>query len=158
MIDGRWRSGEQGATLVEFAMVGALFLFTIMGMMTLALYVFEVQAANRAVQAAARWAVAGVNMKQLTGAQGNTLVPECGPNGPLPGVAPSGMLNSAQAAAGPFAPSITSTTLETAVPNTAYTNEGPGCVVTVTLPYRAFGLPFGLSLGNVTATATDYVT
>lgn len=134
--------------------MGSLFLFTIMGMMTLALYVLEVQAVNQSVQAASRWAVAGVNLVSPGG--GQIALPQCGLNASPAGQAPAGMITVAQAAAGPFGANIDSTTMETAAPDTS---QGTiGCVVTLTLPYRVFGLPFGLSLGNVTATATDYVT
>lgn len=150
----RRRGDALGATLVEFALVGGLFIFTILGMITLSLYVFEVQAANQAVQAAARWAVAGIHL-QSPGA-GQIALPPCGRNASPAGQPPAGMLTVAQAAVGPFAGSITTTTMQTATPDTA---QGTiGCVVTVTLPYRSFGLPFGLSLGDVTASATDYVT
>ncbi len=148
------RRGVHGATLVEFSLVGSLFIFTVLGLVSLSFYVFEVQAANWAVQAAGRWSVAAQNLQSP--GSGQIALPQCGSNASPPGSPPPKMLAVAGAAAGPFGSRITASSMQTAMPDTA---QGTiGCVVTVTLPYDGLPLPFGISLGDVTATATDYVT
>ena len=136
---------------MEFALVAPIFLLTMVGIFSAVFYVFEVQVANDAVQAAARWGVADANFQTVM--VGSPPAPEQEPWCiASPGDAPTPMVTVAQAAAGPFAGDITPTTLVTASASGGY-----GCQVTVTLPYAAFGGLFHVGPTSITATAVDYV-
>ncbi|HUY60488.1 MAG TPA: TadE family protein [Candidatus Dormibacteraeota bacterium] len=133
---------------MEFALVAPIFLMTMFGLVNAVWFVFETQAVTYASRAAARWAVAQANYDPTTGT-----VP-CTAGGATP--APPGMLQAAQAAAGPFAGAITTSTLTTDLPSDpAY---GLGCQVTVKLPFSFFGGIFHIGPTRVTSVATDYVT
>jgi len=146
------RNWQPGSAIVEFALVAPLFLAVIVLIVSAATYVFEVQVANDAAQAAARWGVATVNWAGSPVSQ-----PQC------PSVIPpAAMLAAARGAAGPFASSITAATLTAAAAPTA-TSTGLtagtyGCAITVTIPYVNFAGYFGLGPGTITAKAVDYVT
>ena len=138
--------------MVEFALVAPFFFAVVVGIVSAATYVFEVQVANDAAQASARWGVASVNW---TGSP--TAGPQCPASPP-----PAAMLAAARAAAGPFAGSITDSTLSAAAaPPTSSTGLGSGtygCEIQVTLPFVNFAGYFGLGPRTITATAVDYVT
>lgn len=146
------RRGRRGSTVVEFALVAPFFFAVVLGIFSAATYVFEVQVANQAAQAAARWGVAAANWTGSPNAQ-----PQCPAATP-----PAAMLASARAAAGPFAASITASSLTAAAaPPPSSTGLGTatyGCQIQVTLPYVSFAGPFGLGPRTITATAVDYVT
>ncbi|MHB8324088.1 MAG: TadE family protein [Candidatus Dormibacteria bacterium] len=140
-----------GATTVEFALIAPLLFALVFGLFSAATYVFEVQVANQAAQAAARWGVAAANF------QGDPPAPQC-PSSPPP----DGMISAAQAAAGPFASSINKSTLQDLAampPASAGLVSGTyGCQIQVTIPYVSFGGFFNLGPTSITATAIDYVT
>lgn len=144
------RSGwaEHGATLVEFALIAPLFFGLVFATMAGAMYVFEVQVANQAAQAGARWAVAAANFPQPVDV---TNPPGCpGVEAPVP--LNSGILAAAEAAAGPFASSMT-------VEYASASNGGsPGCQVFVEIPYVGLGGLLGFLPTVVKATGIDYVT
>lgn len=152
---GRRRRSQKGATIVEFALVGSIFLLVVGALMSAALYVFEVQMANDSAQAAARWAVAVTNYSSTTSAPQCTVSPATAP--------PAGMISAAKAAAGPFASGLT---LTTSIPSNANVSTGAnnasedqlGCTVKVSVPNILFGgwVPFGPH--NITAVAVDYET
>jgi len=141
--------------MVEFALIAPIFFVALFGVFSLALYVVEVQVANQAVQAAARWGVAAANFSGGS--------PQC----PEPaGSVPRGMLQAAQAAAGPFASSVTSSAGSASLSDAAapaasvagLARGTSGCQITLTLPYGGFGGFFGLGPHSITATAIDYQT
>ncbi len=131
--------------MVEFALVAPIFFAAMVGLVMAVMYVFEVQVANQAAQAAARWAVVVSNYSSTTNA------PQCG------GTAPSGMVTAARAAAGPYAASITTTTLgDYAVTGPASLGSPTGCRITVSLPFSGSG-GFFFGPPTIVATAVDYV-
>jgi len=134
----------RGATIVEFALVAPLFFLMVMGIMEGAWYVFEVSAINNSARTAARWEVAAANYQP-----GVTPLPDCAAtpivNAPL--VAP------AQAAAGPFASAITTSTLQ----NTAYDPSGSavtGCTVTITVNFTPLTSLIRLGSSTISSTFT----
>ena len=138
--------GATGATMVEFALVAPIFLAAVIGLFSAVMFVLEVQVANQAAQAAARWGVAAVNFS------GGGPSPQCPAGSP-----PSGMVNAAKSAAGPFA-----TNLSVADGGGTATSGGAVgsafCQITVSIPTLGFGGYFGIGPKYVTATAVDYVT
>ncbi|MGB6771417.1 MAG: TadE family protein [Candidatus Dormiibacterota bacterium] len=157
----RLRRSQKGATIVEFALVGSIFLLVVGALLSGALYVFEVQMANDSAQAAARWAVAVTNY--TVPASGTTPLPQCTAGGTT--APPAGMISAAKAAAGPFAGGLTLTTSTPNNANVSTGSNGPnggtdqaGCTVTVSVPNILFGgwVPFGPH--NITAVAVDYET
>ncbi len=138
--------GTRGATMVEFALVAPIFLAAVIGLFSAVIFVLEVQVANQAAQAAARWGVAAVNFS------GTGPSPQCPDATP-----PTGMVSAAKSAAGPFA-----TNLSVADGGgTATTGGAVGsafCQITVSIPTLGFGGYFGIGPKYVTATAVDYVT
>lgn len=150
-VTARWEPGQRGATVVEFALIAPLFFAMVIGLISAATYVFEVQVANDSAQAAARWAIAAANFT------GSTPAPQC-PSA----VAPAGMVAVARSAAGPLAGSINASTI-TDLGASASAGSGLaagtyGCEIQVTVPYVSFGGFFDLGPTHITATAVDYVT
>jgi Flp pilus assembly pilin Flp len=138
--------GTRGATMVEFALVAPIFLAAVIGLFSAVMFVLEVQVANQAAQAAARWGVAAVNFS------GATPGPQCPDVSP-----PSGMVNAAKAAAGPFATNLSISDAG----GTATSGGAVGsafCQITISIPTLGFGGYFGIGPKYVTATAVDYVT
>ena len=145
--------------MVEFALIAPLFFALVFGVFSASMYVLEVQVANQAAQAAARWGVAAQNFAVPSGSPvGTAPAPQC------PGASPPiGMLSAAKAAAGPFAASLSLTDGGgTAVPGGTSAPSGTPsssyCQITVSIPYVSFGGFFGLGPTSITATAIDYVT
>ncbi len=147
-IRARRSTREIGATLVEFALVAPIFLMTMFGLVNAVWFVFETQAVTYAARAAGRWAVAQANYDPTTGTVQCTASPAT--------PAPTGMLQAARAAAGPFAGAINTGTLTTSTPSDPA--FGLGCQVTVKLPFSFFGGIFHIGPTHVTSVATDYVT
>ena len=137
---------QSGATLVEFALVAPIVFGVLIGFFSVATYVFEVQVANQAAQAASRWAVARDN---FAGTPATLQCPDSPP--------PPGMVKVAQAAAGFLAGSL-SVVDKAASPGSSLQNGSYGCQIEVTVPYVSFGGYFGLGPPSITATAIDYVT
>ncbi|NNM96660.1 MAG: hypothetical protein HKL89_03520, partial [Candidatus Dormibacteraeota bacterium] len=90
---------------MEFALIAPIFFALVFGIFSVATYVLEVQVANQSAQAAARWGVAAQNFVVPPG--GTAPAPQC-PAAPPP----PGLIAAAQAAAGPFADSINSSTVQ----------------------------------------------
>lgn len=133
--------------MVEFALIAPIFFGVLIGLFSAATYVFEVQVANDAAQAASRWGVAAINF----GSGG----PQCPPTPST--TIPSGMLKVARAAAGPFPVTI----VKVSGVNPAAASlpaQTQGCTVVVQVPYASFGGLFGLGPTSIEATAVDYVT
>lgn len=138
---------------MEFALIAPIFFGLVFAIVNFSLYVLEVQVANQSAQAAGRWAVAAQNA-----VVSSTVQPTTAPAPPCPASpAPSGMKAAAQAAAGPFAGSLSVTD----VGGTATTGPAIGsyyCQVTVTVPYTGFAGFFGIGPRTISASAIDYVT
>lgn len=146
--DGDRRSAQRAQTFVEFALVAPIFFAVLFGIFSLCTYVVEVQVANDAAQAAARWGVMTANFA------GTPPAIQC-PDSP----APLGMIEAAQNGAGPWAGSMTGATVQDlpADPEPSLSSETYGCQITVTIPYFSFGGYFDLGPRVITATAVDYV-
>ncbi len=136
--------------MVEFALIAPIFFAAVIGLFSAVTYVLEVQVANQAAQAAARWGVAAVNFAAPTG--GAPLAAQC----PATTV-PTGMLSAAKSAAGPFAASMTVTD-GGGTASSGGANGSTYCQITVTIPVVGFGGYFGIGPASITATALDYVT
>lgn len=152
----RWRQwpmdfegrAQRGATLVEFALIAPLFFGLILATIAGSLYVFEVQVANDAAQAGARWAVAAENFPQPV----SPVNPPGCPTSEEVVPTSSGISLAARAAAGPFASSMV-------VEYVAASSGGSsGCQVFVTIPYVRLGGLLGFLPASVGAMAIDYVT
>lgn len=147
---------ESGATLVEFALIAPIFFAVVFAIFSIAIYVLEVQVANQAAQAAARWAVAAQNDgTTASSAPSNALTPPPCPSKSTS--APAGMQAAADAAAGPFASSLG------VIDIGGQASSGPAqgsyyCQVTVTVPYTNITGFFGIGPQHIRATAIDYVT
>ena len=139
---------QVGAAVVEFALIAPLFFAVVIGLFSAALYVLEVQVANQAAQAGARWAVATDN---FPGPVDSANPPGC-PASQSQVPSTSGILTAAKSASGPFANSMTVDY------NSASYGSAPGCQVTVQVPYVSSGGFFNLGPTSITATAIDYVT
>ena len=125
-----------------------IFFATLIALVSVCTYVFEVQVANDSAQAAARWGVLAANFS------GTPPTLQC-PSAPPP----PDMIRAAQNAAGPFAGSINEATVQdsAAAPAASLASGTYGCEVRVTIPYVSFGGYFDLGPTVITATAVDYV-
>lgn len=142
----RCRRRCSGATIVEFALIAPIFFAMVIGLFGAVTYVFEVQVANDAAQAAARWGIASANFV------GN--VNQCQGQPP-----PSGMVSAATAAAGPLAGSLQVTTGAPAnfTPSIDGGISTDYCYVQVQVPFVGFGGLFNLGPRHITANAVDYI-
>ena len=150
-VGPRGTRGPRGATMVEFALVAPIFLAAVIGLFSAVMFVLEVQVANQAAQAAARWGVAAVNFSGVSPS------PQCPDVSPPPSP-PPGMVSAAKAAAGPFATSLSVTDVGGTGTASGGADGSAFCQITVSIPTLGFGGYFGIGPKSVTATAIDYVT
>ena len=143
------RPQQRGQAMVEFAMVGVLFILLLLGVAEGSWYVLEVSAVNNSARTPARWEVTAAN---FTASQ----EPECSlPSSAAPLVAP------ARSTAGPFAGAITAASItNTPVYGTLgglTTQVVVGCTVTITVTYQPLESLVHIGPSSVSSTFTAHI-
>jgi len=135
--------------MVEFAVVGVVFLLLLLGAAEGAWYVLEVSAVNNSARTAARWEVTAAN---FTASQ----EPYCT-------VASSAapLVAQARSTAGPFAGAITVASItNTPVygsPGSSATGTVVGCTVTITMTYQPLESLVHIGPSSISSTFTAHI-
>lgn len=143
-----WRRGQ---SLVEFALAAPVFFLLLGGIVDGAWYVLEVSAVSNSATQAVRWEIASQNWctDQATCTQLDQ--PYC--DQPTSDNVPSGMLQAAQAGAGPFAGAVGGGISNSAVLDSSGTLVS--CKVTVTAPFSPLAALVHIGPSNVSSTITE---